>query len=226
MITICISGFCFLVAILSFRIGSWYGYLLCGVSCVVGALLFFNGLRLRKEKRENAKIAGKVQQLLGKFLFDCGFKAEGDGVSFNRPFIAFDHVSEQLLLGMPLAECVCVPFPSLLGFRVFEKGFATVESEDFEEVYDDIFPDADEDCLPQSKGLSVVFLFDDKRLPLFELEFAQEFYPKNSYFYRDELRRIKKYLATAENILQGYGSDEYAAGNVKQWKYEADKDSA
>jgi len=216
MITICIAGGCFAVAIMGYRIGSIYGYILSAVSVVVGLLLFFNGLRLLREKKANALIAGQIQKQLGTFLFDCGFKTV-DEVPFNRPFLAFDNTSEQLLCGMPKSGCICVPFGRLLGFRLYEKGEATVESEDFDERYDELFPDTEDDYAPKSKGLALLLIFDDKSNPLYEIEFAEAVYPKNSFLYKDELRRLKKYAGVLKNLLEEYELDD--AGSIKVWEY-------
>ena len=224
MISLGIAFVCFLVAINAFRVGSTMAYILCGVSVAVGCLMLFNGYRVHKEKNENKQIALKAQGQLLKFLGEYNFHPDSDSsIDFNKPFMLFDRTSEQLLCGMPLSECAIIPFSKLVGVRLYSKGEAELETEAFSDMLFDA-QEYDEDekgvFMPESKGVEFMFLLDDEDTPLHEFEFIDAMYPKNSYYYRDEIKRAKAYMARLMDILrceyEMSDDDEIAFWNFKQ----------
>lgn len=223
MISMGIAAVCFVLAINAFQIGSRLSYVLCAVSVAVGCIMLFNGMRVRKEKNENKAIALKAQSQLLEFIGEYDFHPDSNGsIDFNKPFMLFDRVSGQLLCGMPLSECALIPFSKLLGVRLYSKAETEIETDGFSDLlFEKMDIDEEESGLymPKSKGVEFMFLMDDKETPIHEFEFIDAMYPKNSYYYRDEIKRAKAYMERIKDIV----CDEYEKSDddeIAFWKFE------
>lgn len=224
MILMGIGIVCLAVAVFAFSIGSTLAYFLCGVSVLVALLMFFNSYRVFKEKKENKVIALKAEKQLVSFIAEHGFKADGDAViDFNKPFMLFDSKSKRLLCGMPLSECVLIPYSKLLGARLYGRKEVKAETEDFAEYLAEIAPEYDESenrfYVPENKGLLFVFLINDTEEPLYELEFVNPEYVTNSYYYREVLKIAEKYVAQLDEII-AQEADEEDDAEIVFWEFE------
>lgn len=223
MISMCIGFGCLFVAVIAFQIKTLLAYILCGVSVFVAFVMFFNSRRVYKEKNANREMAEKAQRQLGKFLSGYAFKPDGDAnVDFNKPFMLFDNASELMLCGMPLSECALIPYSKLLGVRLYGKGEVKAETEDFGELLSEALPEADEEkhgiYPPESSGMEFMLLLDDEENPVYEFEFVDAVYPKNSFYYRDELKRAMAYMAKLQEVVCAGADDDDT--EIAYWEFE------